>query len=110
MRIIARMNVGGPAVQVTGLMRGFNPIEFDQRLYAGFCEANEADYLELVAKDLPVIRIRSLGRRVNILGDIRALLSIVMEIRSFKPDIFPCTPLCGCTLFMAIYFMDILVF
>jgi glycosyltransferase involved in cell wall biosynthesis len=87
MRIIARMNVGGPAVQVTGLMRGFNPIEFDQRLYAGFCEANEADYLELVAKDLPVIRIRSLGRRVNILGDIRALLSIVMEIRSFKPDI-----------------------
>jgi glycosyltransferase involved in cell wall biosynthesis len=87
MRIIARMNVGGPAVQVTGLMRGFDPIEFDQRLYAGFCDANEADYLELVAKDLPVIRIRSLGRRVNILGDIRALLTIVREIRSFKPDI-----------------------
>ena len=28
MRIIARMNVGGPAVQVSGLMRGFNITEF----------------------------------------------------------------------------------
>jgi hypothetical protein len=32
MRIIARMNVGGPAVQVSGLMRGFNSVDFDQRL------------------------------------------------------------------------------
>ena len=32
MRIIARMNIGGPAVQVSGLMRGFNGTEFDHRL------------------------------------------------------------------------------
>ena len=37
MRIIARMNMGGPAVQVSGLMRGFNAVEFDHRLYTGFC-------------------------------------------------------------------------
>jgi hypothetical protein len=29
MRIIARMNVGGPAVQVSGLMRGMNSSEFE---------------------------------------------------------------------------------
>ena len=28
MRIIARMNVGGPAVQISGLLRGFNKVEF----------------------------------------------------------------------------------
>ena len=44
MRIIARMNVGGPAVQVSGLMRGFNSVVFDHRLYTGFCAADEADY------------------------------------------------------------------
>ena len=44
MRIIARMNVGGPAVQVSGLMRGFNVAEFDHRLYTGFCATDEADY------------------------------------------------------------------
>jgi hypothetical protein len=37
MRIIARMNVGGPAVQVSGLMRGFNSHEFEHRLSTGFC-------------------------------------------------------------------------
>jgi hypothetical protein len=37
MRIIARMNVGGPAVQVSGLMREIDPDNFDQRLYTGFC-------------------------------------------------------------------------
>ena len=40
MRIIARMNVGGPAVQVSGLMRSFNTSEFDQRLFTAYDPAN----------------------------------------------------------------------
>ena len=57
MRVIARMNVGGPAVQVTGLMRGFNAREFDHRLYTGFCASDEAYYLESNATDVTAIRI-----------------------------------------------------
>ena len=87
MRVIARMNIGGPAVQVSGLMRGFNPEEFDQRLYTGFCETNEADYLDSVAKDLSAIRIHGLGRSLNLQGDIKSLFSLAREIRSFRPHI-----------------------
>ena len=87
MRIIARMNVGGPAVQVSGLMRGINPSEFDQRLYTGFCGADEADYLETVARDVIAIRIAGFGRRVSLGGDIKAFISLVKEIRSFKPHV-----------------------
>jgi len=87
MRIIARMNVGGPAVQVSGLMRGFNPIDFHHRLYTGFCESDEADYLDTVAKDVQVIRIDGFGRRVSFIGDIKAFISLVKEIRTFKPHI-----------------------
>jgi glycosyltransferase involved in cell wall biosynthesis len=87
MRIIARMNVGGPAVQITSLMRGFNSSEFDQRLYTGYCAHDEADYLEMVAPDVKAIRIRTFGRRVNFYGDIRAFFSLVNEIRKFKPHI-----------------------
>jgi glycosyltransferase involved in cell wall biosynthesis len=87
MRIIARMNVGGPAVQVTGLMRGISPIDFDQQLFTGFCEADEADYLESVATDVPVIRIESLGRHVSFVGDIKAFISLVIAIKNFKPQI-----------------------
>ena len=87
MRIIARMNVGGPAVQVSGLMRGFDRAEFDHRLYTGFCTIDEADYLDSVATDIKAIRIDGLGRRVSLRGDIRAFLSLVKVIREFKPHI-----------------------
>ena len=87
MRIIARMNVGGPAVQVSGLMRGFNTADFDHRLYTGYCAADEADYLETVATDVQAIRIDGFGRRVSLGGDIRAFLSLIKAIREFKPNI-----------------------
>ena len=87
MRIIARMNVGGPAVQVSGLMRGFNAVDFDHRLYTGYCAADEADYLETVATDVQAIRIDGFGRRVSLGGDIRAFSTLVKEIRKFKPHV-----------------------
>ncbi len=87
MRIIARMNVGGPAVQVSGLMRGLHATEFDHRLYTGFCADDEADYLNTVATDVTALRIEGFGRRVSLSGDIKAFLSLVKEIRSFKPHV-----------------------
>ena len=87
MRIIARMNVGGPAVQVSGLMRNFNAKLFDHRLYTGFCTADEADYLDSVEPDIKAIRIEGLGRRVSIGGDIKAFLLLVKAIREFKPHV-----------------------
>ena len=87
MRIIARMNVGGPAVQVSGLMRGFDPVSFDQRLYTGYCAADEADYLNTVAIDVSAIYIEGFGRGVSLGGDFKAFLALVREIRSFKPHV-----------------------
>lgn len=87
MRIIARMNVGGPAVQVSGLMLGFDSHDFDHRLYTGFCAADEADYLDTVATDVKATRIEGFGRRVSLSGDIKAFVSLIKEIRSFKPHV-----------------------
>lgn len=87
MRVIARMNVGGPAVQVSGLMRGLHATEFDHRLYTGFCADDEADYLDTVAIDVSALRIDGFGRRVSLGGDFKAFFSLVREIRSFKPHV-----------------------
>jgi len=87
MRIISRMNIGGPAVQVSGLMRSFDVNGFDQRLYTGFCALHEADYLETVATDVTSYRITGFGRRINFVGDLKAFVSLVREIRRFKPDV-----------------------
>ena len=87
MRIIARMNVGGPAVQVSGLMRGFNSTDFDHHLYTGFCAADEADYLDTVSTDVEATRIEGFGRRESLSGDVKAFVSLIKEIRSFKPHV-----------------------
>jgi glycosyltransferase involved in cell wall biosynthesis len=87
MRVIARMNVGGPAVQVSGLMRGLHATEFDHRLYTGFCGHDEADYLETVATDVSALRIDGFGRKISLGGDLNAFLYLVKEIRRFKPHV-----------------------
>jgi len=87
LRIIARMNVGGPAVQVSGLMRGLDQEFFLQELLTGYCAGDEADYLEKVATDVKAIRIDGLGRSIKPRADLTALFAIMKEIRRFKPDI-----------------------
>ena len=87
LRIIARMNVGGPAVQVSGLMRGFNKEIFEHELLTGYCADDEADYLEKVATDVKAIRIDDLGRSIKPRADLTALFAIIKEIRRFKPNV-----------------------
>ena len=79
--------MGGPAVQVSGLMRGFNSEQFDHSLYTGYCAADEADYLDTVATDVTSVRIQGFGRRVSLGGDIKAFIALVREIRTFKPHV-----------------------
>jgi glycosyltransferase involved in cell wall biosynthesis len=87
LRLIARTNVGGPALQVSTLARGLDPARFEQRLLVGSVEDDEADYLELRAPDVEVVRVPGLGRRVRGADELRALRAIRREIVAFRPDI-----------------------
>ena len=87
LRVITRMNVGGPARQTVGLAGGLDPEVFDQRLLAGRGEPDEADYLELAAKHIEVGAVPGLRRLVDPVGDVRALNHLVREIRQFRPHI-----------------------
>lgn len=79
--------MGGPAVQVSGLMRGFDSGRFDHRLITGFCNPDESDYLEAVATDVQAMRIPGFGRSISPKADLLAFFAIVKEIRSFKPHV-----------------------
>ncbi len=87
LRIITRMNIGGPAVQVSGLMQGMDKTVFIQELVTGRCLDNEVDYLESKLPNLKVTRIETLSRRVSMFSDISTLLFLIKKIREFKPDI-----------------------
>jgi glycosyltransferase involved in cell wall biosynthesis len=87
LRIITRMNIGGPAVQVSGLMQGMDKKLFYQELVTGGCLDNEVDYLESKLPKLKVTRVETLSRRVSTFSDIRTLIFLIKKIREFKPDI-----------------------
>lgn len=87
MHVIARMNVGGPAVEITELMRGLDPSVIHQTLVTGFCGEDEADYIETQAPDVSAIRIQGFGRRVNMKGDINAFVELISLMREQQPDI-----------------------
>jgi glycosyltransferase involved in cell wall biosynthesis len=87
LQVIARMNVGGPAVIVADLMRGLDPAKFEQKLITGYCADNEADYLETVATDVQATRIGGLGRSISPMADARAFLKLIALIRRESPDV-----------------------
>ena len=87
MQIIARMNVGGPAVIVAELMRGLDSSKFEQVLITGYCDETEADYLDEVATDIKATRIAGLGRSVSPISDLKAFVGLVATIRKFNPNV-----------------------
>jgi glycosyltransferase involved in cell wall biosynthesis len=87
MHVIARMNVGGPAVEITELMRSMDPSLVSQRLVTGLCGADEADFLQTQARDVPATVIEGLGRSIRPADDVAALARLVSLIRVSRPDI-----------------------
>ena len=87
LRVIDRLNVGGPALQATVLSEGLDPKRFDHRLLAGSIAEGEGDYVSLRAPDLPVERIQGLGRSPHPWNDAQALAQIRTIIRQFRPHI-----------------------
>ena len=85
--VIARMNVGGPAILITELIKGANREDFQSFLITGYCEKNEVDYLQANEINLNETRIKGLGRSVSIFADLKALLLVISTLRKIKPDI-----------------------
>jgi glycosyltransferase involved in cell wall biosynthesis len=87
LRVIARMNVGGPAWQVSVLTRGLENDDFTSQLVCGEISEGEADFLALRDPNLSVTRIQTLGRSLNAFDDVRAFLELLKIIRVTRPDI-----------------------
>ena len=87
LRIIARMNIGGPAIQITNLMQSMPTHQFEQLLVTGFCGANEKDYLDTHGIRTNLKRVKWLGRSFNPISDFFAFVEIRKLIKDFNPDI-----------------------
>lgn len=88
MRIIARLNIGGPALHATLLAESLAPDRYDSMLVCGDVEVDEGSYLDLhERRDLRCVRVATLGRQIRGLRDLSALSQLVRLMRKFNPDI-----------------------
>ena len=95
--VIARMNVGGPAVLIANTIRELNGpngngseidrSDFEISLVTGTCGPDEQDYLLTQALDVEAIRIDGLGRSVRPWADATSVASLVRVLRRLQPDI-----------------------
>lgn len=88
LRVITRLNVGGPAIQATLLTARLDPTRFETLLIAGREDPGEGSMVELGRTDrVPVTFIEQLGRSVRVTDDLISLTRIVRIARRFRPDI-----------------------
>jgi glycosyltransferase involved in cell wall biosynthesis len=88
MRIIARLNMGGPALHVSYLTQGLATRGYETELLAGQLARGE-DSMDFVAQEMaiPVRHVPQLHREISPLYDPIAIRRLVREIRRFRPHI-----------------------
>jgi GT2 family glycosyltransferase/glycosyltransferase involved in cell wall biosynthesis len=88
LRVIARLNIGGPAVHATLLTERLDPSRYDSLLVAGTEEPSEGNYLELQGKSLDrLVVLPVLGREIRGLHDVIALGRLIALMRRGRPHI-----------------------
>ena len=87
-RVIARLNVGGPARHVVLLDQGLRARGYDTRLVHGSLAPFEASLERLATESgVPTTYIRDLGRRISPIGDLRAFVQLVRLVFRETPDV-----------------------
>ena len=88
LRVIARLNVGGPARHVVLLDRGLRARGHQTLLVHGTIGDGEASLEHLaVESGVPTLKIAELGRRISPLDDARALARLARTIFRESPDV-----------------------
>jgi lipopolysaccharide/colanic/teichoic acid biosynthesis glycosyltransferase/glycosyltransferase involved in cell wall biosynthesis len=88
-RVIARLNVGGPAIHVINLTRGLDPARFDSTLVTGTENPGEGSMLDLALERgvRPVVIPEIVGQATLKPRDLKALIALYRLIRRERPQI-----------------------
>ena len=87
LRIIARMNIGGPAFQISELLENLNGTDFEHKLILGKCISPEKEIETLDIHWEKLIRLNTLSRNLNFFSDFVAFIEIRKIMATWRPDI-----------------------
>jgi glycosyltransferase involved in cell wall biosynthesis len=87
-RVIGRLNVGGPALHATLLTERLDPERYDSLLVAGTEGAEEGNHLVLRGRPLErLVVLPRLSREIRPGRDLRVLGELVRLLRHVRPDV-----------------------
>ena len=87
-RIIARLNVGGPAHHVTLLTARLDADEFTSELLTGRPSEHEGQFTAVLdSSGVHPVEIAHLGPAISPLADLRALAELIRRLRRMRPDL-----------------------
>jgi glycosyltransferase involved in cell wall biosynthesis len=86
LRVITRLNVGGPSRHVLLADRGLQERGWETLLVHGEVDEGEAE-VALEHNDLPRLRLTSLRRPIRPTSDAKAIVSLVSVARNYRPDV-----------------------
>ena len=88
LRIMHRMNVGGPTLHATYLSKYLNKEKYETKLVAGNLDFKEksGEYI-LKSENVEFSLIKNMYRKINLIKDIKAYYEIKKIIREFKPHV-----------------------
>lgn len=87
-RIIARLNIGGPAIHTCLLTKHFNNSEYDSLLINGELSDGEGDMSYLLGDGTVFHKhIASLQREISPIADLKSIIELYKLFKKEKPDI-----------------------
>jgi glycosyltransferase involved in cell wall biosynthesis len=88
LRVIARLNVGGPALHVSYLARGLAGRGYETTLVAGDVGRGEASMAFVAEREgVDVVRLPGLSRELSPFRDLVATVHLARLIRRLRPDV-----------------------
>lgn len=88
LRVIARLNIGGPAIHATLLSKRLDPARYETMLVTGAEGENEGNHLQLHGQVLQnLVTMPDLGREIRGLQDLRSLWALTGLMRRFRPHV-----------------------
>ena len=87
LRVIARLNIGGPAIHATLLTTRLDRLRFSTTLVTGIEAVDDGNYLTLRGRQADLEIIPGLGHEIRPLQDLRTVWTLVRLMRRVRPDI-----------------------
>lgn len=88
LRIIARLNVGGPAIHVTLLTEKLSAPDYESTLVCGTIGDDEGDMsYYAAAHGVTPVYLPELGRSLHPVRDLRTIWKVYRLIRQYQPDV-----------------------